>query len=92
MLKYAIYCIKLWGLSPNCPHFYMNQFLIKKIKSPQSLATLSFNLGCRGKTRTYDLRVMSHLKIPFIFPKNSISFFISMAIFIFSIAKITPSA
>ena len=58
MLKYAIYCIKLWGLSPNCPHFYMNQFLIKKIKSPQSLATLSFNLGCRGKTRTYDLRVM----------------------------------
>ena len=58
MLKYAIYCIKLWGLSPNCPHFYMNQFIIKKIKSPQSLATLSFNLGCGGKTRTYDLRVM----------------------------------
>ena len=70
-------------MSPSCPQNSLKSTFTQKIKSPQSLATLSLNLGCGGKTRTYDLRVMRKYSnfSPFYFHDSLILF----TFFIYSI-------
>ncbi len=88
MLFYELYK----SLCPQAVPIYTKITPKAKNKSLQFLATLSLNLGCGGKTRTYDLRVMSptscQLLHPAIFNFNYCISILFFCIFVNTFIKI----